>query len=149
VEGLFQSAAAVSCAADTAENVLATITVPAGAMGPNGTIRVWTSWSYTNGANNKVLRVRFGGGAGTSYLGFTATTTAGARFFTEISNRNATNSQFGGIGASGSFGASTNTYSTSAVDTTAATTIVISGTKASAGDTLTLERYLVELLPGD
>jgi hypothetical protein len=56
------------------------------------------------------------------------------------------NSQHGRNVRLGLFAAATGT--TAAVDTTAATTIVISVQKATAGDTVKLESYSVELIPG-
>lgn len=146
---LGQSAVAVSGAADTNENTLATITVPASAIGPNGTLRIWTQWSHTSSANNKVLRVRFSGAAGSSYLAATNTASTYAVYCTLISNRNATNSQVGTApGNNAISNAGTATGVTSAVDTTAETTVVITGAKALGSETLTLERYLVEVLYG-
>lgn len=147
---LGRSAVPVSVSATTDEETLATITVPANAMGPNGTLRIWTTWTHTNSANNKTLSVRFSGASGTQYLALVVTAHAGSQVVTTISNRNATNSQVGyAASAATSFGSTiASTPATSAVDTTVATTIVISGQKASSGETLTLEWYLVELMPG-
>lgn len=145
---LAASAVAVSCPADTTEDILATITVPAGAMGLNGILRVTANWSFTNSVNNKSMRVRFGGIGGTQYYSVTTTTTQNIGSLTIIQNRGAANSQVGWQG-----GTNTQTFSgfaaaptTSAVDTAAATTIVLTGQKATAGETLTLESYLVELI---
>lgn len=144
---LAQSFVAASGAADANENALATITVPAGAMGANGSLRIWTLWAFTNSANNKTARIRFSGAAGTQYLALTVTTTATYSDVRMISNRGATNSQVGSASSGSSmFALSAGTYPTSAVDTTAATTIVITGQKASAGETITLEGYSVQLL---
>lgn len=144
------SAVAASGPADTNENILATINIPAGAMGLNGILRVTHEWSYTNGANNKTPRVRFGGIGGTAYASGTFTTTAAATGQFNICNRNAANSQFGRPAATSVFsgwpGGTGNTVVTSAIDTAVATTLVFTGQKASAGDTLTLESYLVELI---
>jgi hypothetical protein len=143
---LAASAVAASAGAVTTEETLATITVPANAMGLHGTLRVTTVWTHTNGANNKTLRVRFSGAAGTQYCNVVATTTATTVHQATISNRGAANSQVGGHTGVSAFSGSSGAVTTSAVDTTADTTIVISGQKASSGDTLTLERYMVELL---
>ena len=141
------SAVAVSGAADTAENILGTVTIPAGAMGVNGILRVEALWTVTNSANNKTLRVRLGGIGGTQFIGNVVTTVATARALVSIANRGAANSQ---ISMANSFntmwGSTTNAVTTAAIDTSAATTIVITGQKASAGETLTLESYLVELI---
>lgn len=144
----YGSAVAVSAPADTTEDTLATITIPANAMGANGRLRVSTFWSHTNSANNKTLRVRYSGASGTIFSTFTNTTTAAMRAQCEIVNRNATNSQVGGFNGTGGFGSGAASLLTSSVDTTAATTVVITGQKASSGETLTLESYLVELIPG-
>lgn len=144
---LGQSGAAVSGAADTAENTLATVSVPAGSMGVNGVVRVTSLWSYTNSANNKTLRVDFGG---FDFLSNAATTTVGTQTLTLIRNRNATNSQVGFTNATfGAIGTTTGTATTCAVDTTAAVSLTLTGQKASAGETLTLESYTVELLRPD
>lgn len=146
---LAASAVAASHTGNTSETALATITVPAGAMGPNGLLRVTTQWSYTNSANNKTLRVRFGGASGTGYLGNNVTTTNAFRDQRLIANRNAANAQVGqstGVLTSGGWGTSTSTPVTSSVDTSAAADLVISGQLANAGETVTLESYLVELL---
>ena len=139
------SAVAASGAADTNENTLATVTIPAGAMGLNGILRVTSLWSYTNSVNNKTLRIRLGGIGGTSYLAVTATTSSLFADVREIANRGAANSQV--TKSSGvQFGTSSGAVVTGAIDTTAATTLVLTGQKASAGETLTLESYLVELI---
>lgn len=147
VRVLAASASAVSGAADTNENTLATITVPAGAMGLNGIIRVFTLWTYTNSVNNKTLRVRFGGVSGTTYLSVGPTTTAAFSTLTIIGNRNSASSQVGVADAAANvFSATTDAVTTSSVDTSAATTIVITGQKASAGEVITLEQYVAELI---
>lgn len=145
---LGQSAVAVSGAGDTNENALATITVPANALGLNGTLKIWTQWTYTNSANAKTLRVRFSTISGTAFLSASTTTTATAQELTMISNRNAANSQVGGQAGVTWPAASTNAVVTAAVDTTVATTIVITGQKVLGSETLTLERYICELLYG-
>src|SRR4051812_45306280 len=48
---LGRSAAAVSCPADTSEDTLATVTVPANLMGVDGSLRVWTLWTVTSSTN--------------------------------------------------------------------------------------------------
>lgn len=146
---LAQSGAAASHTGNTSETTLATITVPANAMGPNGALRVTTLWSVTNNANDKTPIIRFGGTGGTQYLGSPLSMSGTAIFqaMTIIRNRNATNSQIGYDQATVmTFGSSTNANQTSSVDTTAAADIVIRGQLANAADTITLEAYTVELL---
>lgn len=143
------SAVAATAPADTNENILATISLPAGVMGINGVLRIWSRWTVTASANAKTLRIRLGGIGGTAhFLQAFGATDVTQRDCTEIANRGSASSQIGRVNAAGSggFGASTGAFTTSSIDTTVATTLVLTGVKASAGETLTLESYLVELL---
>ncbi len=147
---LAASAAAVSHTGNTSETTLATITIPAGAMGPNGLVRVEATYSFTSNANNKTAIFRFGGTGGTQYLATIGTTQGHARFSRTISNRNSASSQVGashnnaggwGVGGGGA-------VLTSAINTSAAVDLLIRGQLANAADTITLESYAVELLYG-
>lgn len=139
------SAVASAHTGDTNETALATVTVPANVMGANGIVHVTTLWSYTNSANTKTLRVRYGGASGTQYLATTPTTTGAIRVSTYIQNRNATNSQVGGPNAVFAYGTGASVV-TSSRDTTAAQDIVMTAQLASSGETITLEGYIVELI---
>jgi hypothetical protein len=148
---LAQSAAAsLSHTGNTDETALATVTLPASAMGANGRVFVVTHWTVTNSVNNKTLRVRLGGIGGTAHLAFVATTVASHRDEREICNRGVANSQvgFAATAAGGGWGQTAGAVITGAIDTAAATTIVISGQLASAGETITLEAYRIEVMPG-
>jgi len=145
------SAVAASHTGSTSEAVLATIAVPANAMGPNGVLRITTHWSHTSNANAKTLLVRFGGPSGTQYLANNVTTSATTRDQRHIHNVNAANSQKGGmVGAIavGGWGSNANAPVTSVLDTTTSRDIVISTILANAGDTVTLESCLVEIAYG-
>lgn len=144
---LAASAVASSHTGNTNETALATISIPAGAMGTGGGLEIRTVWSYTNSANNKILRARLGGASGTQYLADTVTTTASKVDVRWIKNRGAANSQVGGHLSSSPIASSTLSAITSAVDTSAATTVVISGQLANSGETITLEMYEVWLIP--
>jgi hypothetical protein len=143
---LAASAVAVPHTGDTNETTLATVTIPANAMGANGAIRVHAVFSYTNSGNNKVPRIRFGGLSGTQYKANTVTTTASAQIISWIQNRNATNSQVGPFNSVNSVGLSAASPVTSSVDTTAAVDLVFTGQLTNTGETITLESYIVELL---
>ena len=112
----------------------------AGAMGGNGTLRISPEWSYTNSVNNKVLRVKFGG---TTMSEATRTATASDAWIMHIANRNAPDWQ---VAHQMGTGASADPPYTLTFDTTAEATITLTCTKASAGETCTLERYMVELI---
>lgn len=141
------SAVAAALTGTTAETALASIAIPAGAMGANGVIRVTTEWSYTSSANNKSLRTRLGSGlSGTMFDLIVPTTNAFQRRQCDIKNRNAQNAQIAPpSGYVAGFGTSTGTPLSGTVDTSAAQTLAITGQLANAGETITLESYIVEL----
>lgn len=146
VSVLAMSATAVSCAADTAENTLATYTLVGYTMGPRASIRIKAEWSYTGSANAKTLRIKFGG---TDFLsvGDTAPANTSAIGECQIYNRGSQSSQRGsGTVISNGATVFAGTVQTATVDTSAAVTILITGQKASAGETLTLESYTIEIL---
>ena len=144
---LARSAVAVSHTGDTNETILATVTMPANALGANGQVFITALWSYTNSGNTKTLRCRFGGIGGQTYYGLNQTATAAVNQVTRIGNRNATNSQVGGPdGAANPFSATTDAVITSAVDTTAAVDIVFTAQLANTGETISLEHYVVEIV---
>jgi hypothetical protein len=143
------SAVAFSNGATTTEDIFATINVPAGAMGLSGILRVLTAWSVTNSANNKTLSVRLGGIGGTAYFSSTYTTIASCIDLHCIQNRGAANSQVSFVQSpspAGGLGAGAGALKTGAVDTSVAQTVVITGQKGLAGETITLESYIVELI---
>lgn len=146
---LVSSSAASSVSSGTAETQLASITVPANLMGANGSLRITTWWSYTNNANTKTLRVRFGGSGGQTYATVNSTTLNTSYLQQWIRNNNSTSAQKGFAASAGAFSNGVAlALTTSAVDTTSATTIYISGQTATSGDTITLEGYTVEFIPG-
>ncbi len=126
----------------TSETTLATVSVPAGAMGANGVLHVTTTWSYTNSANTKTNRLRFGG---TSFLANAVTTTATVRIENQIHNVNSEGAQKGWVSNGAAFGTGSGSSITASIDTTTAQNITLTATLANAGETITLESYLVEI----
>ncbi len=141
------SAVRVTHTGNTTETALATITIPANSMGANGFVRIHGVWVRTAGTAGIITsRIRFSSLTGTIYITQTmATTQSSIRANVDIMNRNATNSQVGGVSSGGGWASATGVANVSAVDTTAATTVVLSGQHASAADTLGLESYIVQL----
>lgn len=145
------AASAVASAAltgTTSETAMATIAVPAGAMGPNGALRVTSIWSNNNSANLKAQRVRLGGLAGTQMSLATQTTALSSSEQRLIMNRNAQNAQVCFAAGQGGWSSSSGAVATATIDTSSAQNLVISGALANAGDSLTLEAYVVEILYG-
>jgi len=141
---LKQSAVPASVTGTVSETTLATIAVPAGAMGLNGAIQIISRWTFNNTANNKTLRVKF---AGTDFLGYSATNSATGEILTIIQNRGVANSQIGDrLAVSGALGTTTANWVTSAIDTTVSQNITLTATLANTGETITLESYQVQIL---
>lgn len=135
---LWTSGAAAS-APDTSEDTLATITVPA--LHANDSIEVHLEFSRTGSSNTATVKGYFGGGpgVGTAYLnhGMGASTSAYTSRMV-VRNSNATNAQGGREdGISSAAGVYVTAPTTSSIDTTSPTTIVITCTRAT-GDTCTL-----------
>lgn len=136
-----------SAPANTSENLLVSIPIPPNSLGKNGTIKISAYWTVTSNANNKTCNIRLGGLAGTLISQVVLTTDSGASFETRISGVNATNSQ-----ACHSYilknGGTFSVYDTySSIDTTAVSSIDFTAQKASSGDTISLQSYLVEIFP--
>lgn len=136
-----KSGVAVPLTGSTSETTLATIVIPGGSLGANGRIEIDTIWSYTNSANNKIMRVKFGA---TTYTQITATTTASCRLSTLIWNRSAT-SQVAYTSVASGFGPSTGTIVTGSSDTNGDVSVTITGQLASGAETMTLEAYGVRI----
>jgi hypothetical protein len=141
---LASSGVQVTHTGDTAEFVLATISIPANSMGANGRLRILTHWTYTNSANSKSLRVRWGGSSGTVCSSQSVTTTAAFGSECFVQNRNATNSQVCGMTVSSGLG--TGTINTASQDTTGAIDLVITGQLTNSAESVNLEGYCVELI---
>lgn len=132
----------------TDETILATIPIPAGTMGLNGILRYTFLANFTNSANDKTLRARLGGLSGTIFHEIVSTTAASHGSSGKvIMNRDSAASQVGSAVVSPNVvGSSTTNAATGTVNTAIAQDFVITGQLESAGESLTLEFYLVELL---
>lgn len=138
-------AVAVAVTGTLAETTLATVTLPAGIMGTKGILRVDLVWSFTNNANNKIMRVKLGTAQMMSRL---ATASVMERDIITIQNRGVANSQVGGhANHAGMVGMVAAAPFTSNVNTAVAQTIYFDATLAVTTDTITLERYYVEVHP--
>lgn len=139
--------AALSHTGNTTETTLATVTVPGGALGPNGVIRIWVTVSGPNSANNKTLRVKFDGNAA---LTATFTTVVSDTLQRDIANRNSASSQVCSFaaGSTSSFGTNTTALTTLTVDTTIDKNITFTVQLGDGAETIVIERYAVEICYG-
>jgi len=142
---LAASAVAASVTGTTTKTALATVNVPAGAMGSNGRLRVTCHFSMTTSTNTKTCSFELGGSVFMS-RGEASATVAALRDQREIANRNSASSQVSWRATTiGGLGQGTNTLTTGAVDTSVSQDLVFYGQLANSTETITLENYLVEL----
>ena len=151
---LGQSGLNVALTGTVAETKLASVLVPAGAMGTNGLIRAESVWSNNNSANNKTRFTRFGATddvAGTSFNGIAQTTYIQHSSCVTISNSNSQSVQFGWFttGLPGAPGNGSAAGTAGAINTAASSYLVFSGTLANSGDTMTLQAWFVTLTRPD
>ncbi|WP_201450200.1 hypothetical protein [Sphingobium yanoikuyae] len=141
-----QSAVNSAMTGTTAETTLATFTIPANSLGPNGSADILALIGYTNSANNKTLRIRING---TQVWGLNVTTTASVQLFFSFANRNAANSQVANANAIFGFGGTTGAEQTFSFDSTADLTVTITGQLATAAEDIHLARRRCLLFHGD
>ena len=127
----------------TTETTLINVSLPAGAMGNNGQVIVTSNWSCNNSAGAKTGTVYFGGtaiGTASSY-----TTSTGGSSMNSIRNRGALGVQSTQL--IGGAAASAHVYT--AIDSSAAVAITITGDTATATDHIVLEGFTIALNPKD
>lgn len=147
----------VNGAGDATETTLVTVSIPANSMGPNGAFRFDASWSCTESANAKTVRARWAatgsGLTGGRLREDVMTNLETIHSIALMTNVNATNSQktaFAFNAGRQGWDGSTGALGTNTIDTTLATDLVFTTAwaGATASETITLERYLVEVLYG-
>ncbi len=123
-------------------------TLPADILGTHGVAEVSHFWSYTNSANTKTLRVRFGGTSGTSAQLPQPTTTATAQLSCFIRNQNSKSAQiYFAPSSSSPFTTSSSAVTTSAIDTASAQDILIGGQLSNTAEFIKLEAYRIWVEP--
>ena len=107
----------------TSETSLYSKLIPGNTLGENGCLRISINATFTNSANSKVLKVKYGG---TIFFTHSVATQSVYKYAPiEIRNRNATNSQVSDNGTAGGLGAATE--SIGSIDTTADQVLTITG----------------------
>ena len=140
---VFSLSAPFSSTGSTSVVTLATITIPAGLLGANGKLKIYPLWATTNNANVKTLRAVFGGSVCTTMTSQSVPNNSGLVIIRNTNNEAAQKCSSGLVAG---IGASSGSIASITIDTTAATTLVISGQLAVGTDTLTLEDLFVEVV---
>ena len=140
---VFSLSAPVSLTGSTSVVTLATITIPAGLMGANGKLKIYPLWATTNNANAKTLRLNLGGMLCSTMVSQSIPNNSGLLI---IRNINSESVQKCSSGLVAGIGSSFGSIAVLTIDTTAATTITITGQLAVGTDTLTLEDLFIEVV---
>ena len=140
---IFSLSAPFSSTGSTSVVTLATITIPAGLLGANGKLKIYPLWSTTNNANAKTLRLNFGGMLCSTMTSQSVPNNSGLLI---IRNINSESVQKCSSGLVAGIGSSAGSIASPTVDTSAATTITITGQLAVGTDTMTLEDLFVEVV---
>lgn len=144
-----QSGAVVSHTGDTNLTVLASVPIPANALGTNGMVRVSTLWRTTNGSGTAIsLLVDFSAAAtgGTDVMSHSNTATETFNDVRMIRNAGATGSQvWFPAGAASPYGTSASAPGTGGIDTTAVSYVNIQCQLTTGTDTVALDGYTVEV----
>jgi hypothetical protein len=124
----------VTLPADLVENTAVTTTLPA--LGANDAIHIESMWTLTNNANAKTVNIKLDGTNGFTrdYASF-----AGTHTYNTIVNRNSASSQCWTNNNTSMFGGTANALQTTTKALGVAGKVLsMTGTKATAGDTMTL-----------
>jgi hypothetical protein len=140
---MWANAVAIAHTGTTSETTKVRLTIPAGMMGLHGRIEYEVYHSFTNGADDKILRAKFGGTTFQSRIHTTAETSRLAGF---IANRGALDSQVGNAGQNaGGWGSSADTVVTASVDTSANAVFTLTCQLETSGDNLTIQAWCVKV----
>jgi len=140
---IFSLSAPVSLTGSTSVVTLATITIPAGLLGANGKLKIYPLWATTNNANVKTLRLNIGGALCSTMTSQSVPHNSGLLI---IRNTNSESVQKCSSGLVAGIGSSFGSIAVTTIDTTAATTLTITGQLAVGTDTLTLEDLFIEVV---
>jgi hypothetical protein len=140
---LAKTGTAVTAPTDTSTDTLATVTVPAGAIGANGMVRIKAHFNAATGTTNRTLVIAFGG---TAMLTKILASEVDMMLDLVIVNQNATAVQEGIPTFTTTNGIQLLTVTGATKDTTAAQDITFKITKATGSDPCILKAYSVELV---
>ena len=141
---VLKKGANVTAPTDISENTLATINIPAN-IGANAKIRYEFDFAVASNANGKTMKLKIGG---SNIVNQDLANTANWRFVGTLTNLNATNSQWASTLIINSSVTPTSAAlgATAAIDTTSATTMVITMQKGTGSDSVILKSYLFEII---
>ena len=126
------------------ETEIGTFTLPAGILGATGMLRVTAFISFVGTAGTKITKVKFGG---TSFFGNTnAAGILSQNIQTIIINKTAGTQTATGLGSATGLGGIAASSLSLSIDTTLPVVIQFTGTLGNAADSMTLDRFIVEVV---
>ncbi|RKE73644.1 hypothetical protein DFP91_1538 [Pseudorhodoplanes sinuspersici] len=152
-QSVIQSGVTVTHTGTTSETVLITVPIPAGALGPNGGIRIMGMFANNNSAGSKTHRIRWGAaGAGASGVVMTQvsnTTSLSFKAMADVFNKNAVNVQDVSINqTTGGWGPGAGAFGSGTVNTNLASEIVFTVQLSDGADNASVRAYRVEVFYG-
>lgn len=130
----------------TTETAGPTITLPAGALGINGQFQIWSAVALTNNANAKGFSYRWSGAAGTIIRNVSVASVLTYQDVFHVANRGRADLQSVSVSTSGGiFTGTAGTETALAIDSSAATTIVLGFTRGTATDNFVLLQYQIQV----
>lgn len=142
---------AITAPEDTETNILVTVTIPGGSLGPNGRLDIYQSWSFTGSANAKIREIKFGG---TSFYAtnMSSASNVGMGSVLSIVNRNSEASQIttqhSSAFSNGASYGTTGTDATGTINTAVDQTLTISIDKGLGSETVLLNSWAVYVTYG-
>jgi hypothetical protein len=128
--------------AATTEKTLINVTIPANSIGDNGSVKIGVLTSNTASADDKTIKVKFGGTAVVTNVNTTPNTLFES--VTKVANRGAQNKQV--VYTLGTNAASAAVPTQLTINTGAAVTVLITGTLEAVTDNLVIESFNVDVL---
>lgn len=130
----------------TTQQVLATVSIPAGLIGANGAVEIYSHWQVPNNANGKNGRILWNGATTFGDLNLVSTQSCWDRRF--IGNRNSQSAQFCGSQSAVPFGTSGSATQLGTINTAFAVTLTFEGIHSGAAtDYIILNGYYVVVWP--
>jgi hypothetical protein len=131
-------------AAYTAETTVATVALPGGSLGTNGTLRIHTTWGMNNNANTKNINVKLDG---STIMGFGFSSVVSFSDLRYVRNRGDAAKQIAHPTGQGSLSSGTGAMVYLAINTALDKNITFTMNPATAADYVVLEGYNVEVMP--
>jgi hypothetical protein len=135
--------ASVALTGTTSETTLLTVNIPAGLIGISGKVKMYPLYSMTNNANSKVLRVKLGGSTAFSTVVSNSSQSSALVIIRNVGSEAVQKSSTGVVSGLGNISTPLTSLT---INTSAATTITVTGQLVNSADTMMLEDFFMEIV---